>query len=157
MKREDLIEGAKLLVAPSTASTESFEKKQDTIGAELNRRMLARPDIERLIGKDNQEMMKNNTHNFLRFMTALFHRYDPAVLADTCLWAFKTYRAHGFQVSYWPANIDTLMQVMRTELPGKVYGEVFPFFNWVIVNIPAFSIITDTMPEITEPGPAHGQ
>lgn len=143
MDRESLIESAKGLKEPSKQSTEAFERKLDVIGPELNRRMLSRPDIERLIGHDNQEMMKNNTHNFLRFMTALFYGYEPVVFAETALWAFRTYRAHGFEVPYWPANLDTLVRIIKTELPETAYEELYPFFDWLIIHIPAFTTITD--------------
>jgi hypothetical protein len=143
MKKEELIRSAQLLKAPSATATKEFDKKIDAVAAELTRRMLARPDLERLIGADNQSMMENNSRNFCRFMEAIFQNYEPAVLVETALWAFRAYRAHGFQISYWPANLDTLVEILKEELKEPAYGEVYPFFDWLIVHIPAFVQISD--------------
>ena len=143
MNREELIQSTRVLRAPSTTSAKEFESKHNAVAAELNRRMLERPDLERLIGLHNESMMENNSRNFLRFMVSLFENYEPEVLVETALWAFRAYRAHGFQISYWPVNLDTLVQILKEELPGPVYEEVYPFFNWLIVHIPTFVHVSD--------------
>lgn len=145
MNEEHLIASAKRLKQPSEESTTIFYEKIDEIAEELNQVMNERPDIERLIGHDNTEMMENNSRNYLRFMGAIFHSYDPTVLVQTSLWAFRAYRSHGFFVEYWPANLDNTVVILKKKLPDSVYKEVYPFFEWLIVNIPAFVDITDKM------------
>lgn len=145
VNEEKLIISAQELKQPSEEATEIYYDKIDTIAEELNRIMLGRPDVDRLIGMNNMEMMENNSRNYLRFMGAIFHSYDPIVLVQTSLWAFRAYRAHGFYIEYWPANLDTTVQILKKELPEKAYKEIYPFFEWLIVNIPAFVIITDKM------------
>lgn len=145
MDEQKLIQSAQKLKQPSEDSTNAYYDKIDEIAEELNRIMLARPDIGRLIGKGNAEMMENNSRNYLRFMGAIFHSYDPMVLVQTSLWAFRAYRSHGFFVEYWPANLDTTVQILKKKLPEPVYIEVYPFFEWLIVNIPAFVLITEAM------------
>jgi hypothetical protein len=156
MKKDELIRSAQLLKAPLAPATQEFERKVDAVAAELTRRMLARPDLERLIGADNQSMMENNSRNFCRFMVSLFKNYEPAVFVETALWAFRAYRAHGFQISYWPANLDTLVQILKEELKEPEYGEVYPFFNWLIVHIPAFVQISDGALREGAGEPDHG-
>ncbi len=68
---------------------------------------------------------------------------------DTILWVFRTYRAHGFQVAFWPANLATLLDVLRAELPPYAFRAVAPFFDWILVNIPVFT-------ELTNPGDEGG-
>ena len=143
MNKASLISSASQLVAPDTAAIEEFSKKSDALAAELNRQMLNRPDLEKLIGQDNELMMQDNSRNFLRFMDSLFQGYQPEVFVDTVLWVFRTYRAHGFQVSYWPANLDTCVEVLRDHLSDQSYSAVYPFFNWLIVNIPIFTKLSD--------------
>ena len=145
MKEEALVLSAQKLQQPSEASTKVFYEKIDIIAEKLNHAMLSRPDIERLVGTDNINMMENNSRNYLRFMGAMFHSYDPLILVQTSLWAFRIYRSHGFFVEYWPANLDTTVEILKKELPSPVYQEIYPFFEWLIVNIPAFVAITDTM------------
>jgi hypothetical protein len=150
-----LRETAGRLVQPSAASAAEFASKQDALAAELNRRMLARPDVDRLIGAANRPMMENNSRNFVRFMTALFQGYEPAVLIETAQWVFRAYRAHGFQTSYWPANLDTAVAILREQLSAQAFAECYPFFAWLIVHIPDFVRSSD---EALAAGPAlaHG-
>jgi hypothetical protein len=88
-------------------------------------------------------MMENNGRNFMRFMSSLFHHYDPDVFVQTVYWVFRTYRQHGFHVSYWPANIDTSVEIMRQELSEPTFDAVYPFFDWLLLNIPAFTSHSD--------------
>lgn len=145
MNEENLIASAKKLKQPSEEATKIFYDNIDAIADKLNRVMLSRPDIDRLIGRGNTDMMENNSRNYLRFMGAIFHSYDPMVLVQTSVWAFHAYREHGFFVEYWPANLDSTVMILQKDLPAKVYKEIYPFFEWLIVNIPAFVAITDNM------------
>lgn len=142
---------AERLKQPSEAASLAFDSKIDTIAEELNRIMLSRPDIEKLIGTGNVEMMRNNSRNYLRFMGAVFHTPDAQVLAETALWAFRTYRSHGFQIAYWPANLDTTVQILRQELPEPMFSEIYPFFEWLILHIPALSQLSETDDTTGEP------
>ena len=153
MTREHLLASARQLRPPAAVAAAEFEGKLERMAAELNRRMLSRPDVDRLIGgADNRPMMENNSRNFLRFMNSLFRNYEPMVLVETALWVFRAYRAHGFQTSYWPANLDTAVEILKQELSAEVFGEVYPLFDWLIVHIPAFVRISD---QALKEGPGH--
>ena len=143
MNLQYLVESATQLRQPAAASADEFESLRDGLAEELNRLMAARPDLEKLIGPDNLAMMQDNSRNFCRFMGAMFHAYEPEVLVQTVLWVFRAYRAHGFATTYWPANIDTFVEILRQRLSPSVYGEVYPFFRWLLVNIPVFVRISD--------------
>ena len=143
MNRQHLLESASRLVQPDHAHAAEFVSKADRLAAELNRRMLARTDVEKLIGPGNEMMMQDNSRNFTRFMGALFNSYKPEVLVDTALWVFRAYRSHGFQTTYWPANIDTYVEILEEELSPEAFASLYPFFDWLIVNIPAFVALSD--------------
>ncbi|MCX7019991.1 MAG: hypothetical protein WCK47_14645 [bacterium] len=153
MTKDQQFASARKLQQPTAAAATAFEAGQEAMAAELNRRMLARPDLDRLIGSDNRAMMENNSRNFMRFMASLLQGYEPTVLVETALWVFRAYRSHGFHTSYWPANLDTAVQIIKEELTPDVFGEVYPFFDWLIVNIPAFVLLSD---EALEAGTSHG-
>jgi hypothetical protein len=153
MTKEELLISAGLLKQPIQEAVTEFASCQDVMAAELNQRMLRRPDLDRLIGADNRVMMENNSHNFLRFMNSLFHNYQPQVLVETVLWVFRSYRSHGFQMQYWPANLDTAVEILRAELSAQTFEMVYPFFEWLIVNIPSFVNISDA---IVLKEPSHG-
>jgi len=147
---------ADLLRQPSAGSAAEFEARQDALAAELNRCMLSRPDVDRLIGAGNRSMMENNSHNFFRFMTALFHGYESVVLIETAQWVFRAYRSHGFQTSYWPANLDTAVGILREQLSAQAFAEIYPFFAWLIVHIPDFVSSSDEA-LAAGPAPSHGE
>ena len=72
-----------------------------------------------------------------------FRGFEPAVLAETALWVFRAYRSHGFQIGYWPANLDTAVQLLREQLPAESFASVYPAFEWLIVHNPAFVELSD--------------
>jgi len=143
MTMEKLVVSAGELIPPTEEVAAEFAEKKERVAAELNRRMGERPDLERLIGADNRSMMEDNSRNFMRFMGALFVQYDAKTLAETAFWAFRTYRAHGFQVAYWPANIDTCVEIFKEELSADAFGAVYPFFEWLIIHIPDFTVLSE--------------
>jgi hypothetical protein len=157
MTKEQLLESAEKLTQPDEAAAAEFEQKQPALANALNQRMRKRPDLDRLIGDGNRAMMEDNSRNFCRFMSTLFSAYEPLVFVETVLWVFRAYRSHGFKTTYWPANIDTFVELIREELSPETFEAVYPFFDWLIVNIPVFVSITDQ--QLAEPlgeGPSHG-
>ncbi len=152
-----LVQSAKKLQQPSAAAAAEFESVRESLAEELSRQMAARPDLEKLIGPGNLPMMQDNSRNFCRFMGAMFLAYEPEVLAQTALWVFRAYRSHGFHTTYWPANLDTFVELARARLAPAAFAETYPFFQWLIVNIPTFVKISDEqLAEPLPPPPGHG-
>ncbi|MDZ7794221.1 MAG: hypothetical protein U5P10_11210 [Spirochaetia bacterium] len=148
MTREEFIQSAQTLEQPSTEASQEFEAAAEHIANELNKHMTARADLENLIGDiANKAMLEDNSRNFCRFMSANFQSYKPEVFVDTVLWVFRTYRSHGFNISFWPANVDTCVEIIREILSTDSFNEVYPFYKWIIVNIPSFTIISDSFVE----------
>jgi hypothetical protein len=88
-------------------------------------------------------MMQDNSRNFCRFMSTMFHHYEPAVLVETALWVFRAYRAHGFNTTYWPANLSTFIEIARVELSPGAWAEVYPHLHWLVVSVPVLATLTD--------------
>ena len=143
MKRDDLVASASLLAQPSAAAAAEYAAQRDALAAELNRRMIERSDLVRLIGEGNGPMMEDNHRNHARFMAAVFAHYSPEVLVDTVLWVFRAYRSHGFRLAYWPAQLDSWVELLREKLSPGAFSEIYPFYDWLIVNQPAFALLTD--------------
>ena len=76
-------------------------------------------------------------------MESLFGSYDPKIFVETVLWVFRTYRNHGFNTSYWAANLDIWVEILRSSVSEETYREVYPYYHWLIVNIPVFTMLTD--------------
>jgi hypothetical protein len=156
MDIEFLLQTAKRLQQPSAAAASEFESSRDSLAEELNILMSRRPDLERLIGPDNIEMMQDNSRNFCRFMSTMFTAFEPEVLTQTALWVFRAYRSHGFKTTYWAANLDTFVQIARDQITPDNFKEIYPFFQWLIVNIPVFvQISNDQMADPISPAPDH--
>jgi hypothetical protein len=79
----------------------------------------------------------------LRFMDRMFHACEPEVLVQTALWVFRADRAHGLQTSYWPANLDTFVEIVRVRMSATAFVQLYPFLHWLIVNIPSFVQLSD--------------
>ena len=156
MNLQYLMQTAKQLQQPTSRAAIEFQTSADGLAEELNRRMLARADLERLIGPENRPMMQDNSRNFCRFMGTMFLAYDSEVLAQTALWVFRAYRSHGFKTTYWPANLDTFVEIVRERLAPSTFEELYPFFQWLIVNIPTFVKISDEqLADPIPPEPNH--
>ncbi|WP_045218175.1 hypothetical protein [Desulfonatronum thioautotrophicum] len=143
MTRQELIERAGRITAPSPETAREFEAAAPALAAELNRIMAARPDLTALIGPDNTAMMEDNHRNHARFMTSLLWLYDPQILVDTVLWVFQAYRAHGFRLTYWPAQLDIWMQLLEERLSQKAYAEISPIYLFMIIHQPAFANLSE--------------
>lgn len=154
MSREELIESAQRLVAPSPAATAEYGRESENLAQEMNRVMGKRPDVEYMTG-GNIAMMQDNHRNHARFMTSNFLVYNPTVLVDTVLWVFRAYRSHGFQLTYWPAQLDTWVEILKRKLSSEAFREIYPFYNWMIINQPAFAALTDVVTSNGKAVPKH--
>lgn len=85
MNHDYLLRTARQLRQPDLAAAAEFDADRDSLAEELNRRMLARPDLGRLIGADNSAMMQDNSRNLCRFLGSRSHDFEPDVLVQTVL------------------------------------------------------------------------
>lgn len=143
--KSSLLQSAKTLSPPSGEVTSVFVAKSEGFAAKGNSLISARPDIDKLIGTNNLQMACDNNRNFARFMISMFEQYQPEVLVETVLWVFRAYRSHGFQTTYWAANINIWVEMLREELDTDAFAAIYPFYNWLIVNIPVFTSLTDDL------------
>lgn len=137
------METALHLVPPPVSALQEFSKMRDQLSAKGNRIMAQRPDLEKLVGHGNRQMAEDNNRNFARFMESLFTDFSPEVLVETVLWVFRAYRSHGFRTTYWAANLNIWVDMLRQDLSQESFEAVYPFYNWLIVNIPIFVRLTD--------------
>lgn len=107
-----------------------------------------------MVGADNIQMAHDNNRNFARFMESLFREYDPNVFVETVLWVFRAYRSHGFQTTYWAANLNIWVDMISNELSKESHDDLYPFYHWIIVNIPVFVKLTEDDTEPFDPAAA---
>lgn len=141
--KDKLLKTAQKLTPPQTQYLQEFSNKCDMIAEKGSIQLAGRKDLDKLIGENNFSMAEDNNRNFARFMDALFTEYSPEVFVDTVLWVFRAYRSHGFQTTYWAANLNIWVDILKEELSKKAFEQIYPFYNWLIINIPTFTNLTD--------------
>ena len=152
-----LLTSASELIQPSKKAAINFELNREKLVSECNQIFLNRSDIDRLVGSNNSEMAKDNNTNFARFMSSIFVDYQPEVFIETVLWVFRAYQAHGFKSTYWPANINIWITQLDKELDNSFFDQIYPFYSWLIVNIPIFVKLTEqsNQTDLNESVPGH--
>lgn len=143
MTKAQLIESAQSLIQPSPEASSEFSLKSELLATALNERFKKRKDLNQMIGEGNLDMMMDNHRNHIRFISSIFANYQPEVLVETVLWVFRAYRSHGFKLTYWPAQLDSWVEIFRNELSEQTFNEVYPFYNWMIINNPLFAALSD--------------
>ena len=141
--RKQLLETARILIQPQETVMQEFSRKRDELAAMGNQILADRSDLEKLVGEGNRQMAEDNNRNFARFMESMFSDYNAEVLVDTVLWVFRAYRSHGFQTTYWAANLNVWVDMLKQELSTEAFDALYPYYNWLIVNIPVFVKLTD--------------
>ncbi|WP_273266591.1 hypothetical protein [Flexistipes sinusarabici] len=141
--KQQLLNSAKKLQQPSESAATEFSHKREQLAVKGSQLLSERNDMEKLVGKGNKQMSEDNNKNFARFMESMFSGYDPNVLVETVLWVFRAYRSHGFQTTYWAANLNIWIEMLKNEMSEETFNELYPFYNWLVVNIPVFVKLTD--------------
>jgi len=143
MDKNYLLETAMQLKQVSVKTAEEYYKNAEKLIADMNILMGERPDIESLVGANNINMMKDNHANHVRFIASILKNYNHDVLVDTVLWVFRAYRSHGFTTNYWAAQLNTWISVIKEILTPESFVEVYPYYEWMQVNIPLFVKLSD--------------
>lgn len=143
MNKAELIVTAEAIPVPAAEVAAEYAAKREALVARINAIMLARSDLDSLVGPDNHAMMTDNHANHARFVAAILARMDSVQLVDTVLWVFGAYRAHGFKNTYWSAQLNTWVQVLREDLSPETFAGVYPLYDWFIVNQPSFFALTE--------------
>jgi len=138
MDKNFLLESAKQLKKVNNKTASAYEQKAEQLISKMNKLMLERQDIEKLVGENNINMMKDNHANHVRFISSMLKHHNPEVLLETVLWVFRAYRSHGFTTNYWAAQLNTWLQLFKAELTPKCYEEIYPLYEWMQINIPLF-------------------
>jgi hypothetical protein len=153
MDKALLLQTAGQLTQVQEKTASEYSRKMDQLVAQMNAKILVRKDIKELVGENNLDMMKDNHANHARFMNSMFMHYNPEVIVETVLWVFRAYRSHGFTTNYWAAQLNIWIELMKNELSKEAYAEIFPYYQWMQINIPLFVKLSDD--KLTAPNSLH--
>lgn len=143
MNKEQLLTSAQDLLNVSQQTVEEYSSKKESLTAALDMKLEARDDLDALVGVGNESMMKDNHSNHSRFVEAMLNEYNPEVLVDTVLWVFRAYRSHGFKLTYWSAQLNGWMTLLKEQMSEQSYLEIEPLYRWFIVNQSSFVELSD--------------
>lgn len=143
MNKDDLLKTASGLKQVDKAIAGEYALKAEIIVSQMNLLMMQRCDIKELVGEQNLDMMKDNHANHARFVSSILLNFNAEILVETVLWVFRAYRYRGFSTTYWAALLNTWVEVMKKELTTETFRQVYPYYDWMLVNIPIFVKLTD--------------
>jgi hypothetical protein len=143
MDKNYLLETASNIQVVGSKSVDEYIQKSDYLIAQMNLLMVSKPDIDKLVGQNNIEMMKDNHANHVRFMASIFKNFNPEVFVETVLWVFRAYRSHGFTTLYWACQMNTWIQLLKETLTKESFDDIFPYYEWIQKNIPILVKISD--------------
>jgi len=143
MTKSDLLKSAREINQVSKELADEFSTKRDLLVELMNKKMLERGDVVVMVGENNVAMMKDNHANHARFLESMFYSYSPEVLVDTVLWVFRAYRSRNFSSTYWAAQLNTWLEIYKENLSENCYKAVYPYYNWMQINIPAFNSMAE--------------
>lgn len=143
MNKDQLLATAGKIGQVSESTYQEYFQKGDLLTGKMNVLMLERSDLVHLIGENNVDMMKDNHANHVRFIASILRNYNAEVLTDTVLWVFRAYRSHGFSTSYWAAQLNAWIIIMKETLSTEAFREVYPIYEWMQIHIPAFVKLSD--------------
>jgi len=109
--------------------------------------MESRADLLEMVGDGNVNMMKDNHANHARFMESIFVQHSSEILVDTVLWVFRAYRSRNFSSTYWAAQLNAWIELYKKELSAECYQEIYPYYNWMQINIPTFNNLAEETPD----------
>ncbi len=155
MNQQQLFDAAEKLVPVSAETARNYADHQYSLAAAVSRLLIERQDIERLIGTGNQAMMEDNHRNHARFIASLLESFDARVLVESILWVFRAYRNHGFQLTYWPAQLDAWLRVLQQQLTPAAYTEIEHLYRFMLFYQPAFAALSDSAVLSPSKEPCH--
>jgi len=135
---DDLLREASSLSPLPSPLLEEFAQKREPLVASLNKTMLQHPDLLRLIGPHNQELMQNNHTNHALFVESILTHFNAKVLVETVLWVFRTYRVRGFHPDYWTVQLHAWLDLLHDTLSRECFDAVSPLYRWLIQYTPSF-------------------
>jgi len=144
MKYKYLIQSAQNIPISNKKAVKEYNDRKDILIAEINKSMESRSDLKLLVGENNIEMMKDNHANHVRFIHSILNNPNAEVLTDTVLWVFRAYRSHGFSSNYWAAQLNAWIEILKNELSEQSFKQIYPLYEWMQVNIPAFEKLSDS-------------
>ncbi|PWD98614.1 hypothetical protein [Marinilabilia rubra] len=143
MTKDVLTESANHLSQACCETIEEYKNKSSLLVSKMNASMLKKSNLINIVGSDNIEMMKDNHANHVQFISSILKYKNTAVLIETIIWVFRTYRSHGFSIEYWSVQLNEWINILKEELSQNIFDEIIPYYKWMLLNIPSFVLLSE--------------
>ena len=117
-------------VSPVAAA--AYEAARETMLPLVDRRLIEREDLQRLIGSNPIALMRLNHRNHAVFMTNVFHYSCYGLFAQVLVWVYRAYRHHGFAGEYFPVELAAWRAAVSECLAPPVAAEIDAVYAWMV-------------------------
>lgn len=118
----------------SKVATAAYRDHADALARRVDANLLARDDLDRLIGANPLQVMRDNHDNHVRFITNVLALSSYQLLEQTLPWIYRTYRHHGFSYAYFPAELRAFCDAVRDELSAEHAAEIIAVYEWMLAR-----------------------
>ncbi|MEA3641317.1 MAG: PAS domain S-box protein [Lamprobacter sp.] len=138
MTKHDLAALLASITPPDAAAAHQFAERCERIVQQVDELMLARADLDALIGVSNHAQMHRNHRHHGAFMASLFADYDASRLLETVLWVLPAYQVQGFKLGYWDAQLAAWQRALADLLDADVWQQIAPLYAWMRAHLDTF-------------------
>lgn len=144
---DDLIAEAKAVFAVTLRDGHAYESALPPMKKSVNDAMESRDDLAALIGIQGDALMRGNHENHGRFMATVFQLGLWDLMVRTVLWAYATYKEHGFSYDYFPIELQAWIDAINVYVDRESAGNITAVYRWLISRHTDFiAIIASAIP-----------
>ena len=114
-KLHSMMEASLPLFDYDEGASQAYEEYAVDIIEEVNEALENRPDLQDLIGNNPVDVVENNTHNHMEFMSSVLKYKQNDLLVKTLPWVYKTYMAKGFKEDFFKIELENWIQALASK------------------------------------------
>lgn len=119
-KLHSMVEASLPLFQYNEAASQAYEEYALEMIEEVNEALESRSDLYDLIGDNPVDVVENNTHNHVEFMTSVFKYKQNDLLVKTLPWVYKTYMAKGFKEDFFKIELENWMEALSAKKDDRL-------------------------------------
>ncbi len=116
----------------SAAAAVAYEAASEGMLRSVDRKLIEREDLNRLIGSNPIAFMRANHRNHSVFMANVFRYSCYGLFAQVLVWVYRAYRYHGFAGEYFPIELAAWREAVTECLPPPLAAEIDAVYAWMM-------------------------
>ena len=141
---EQVFENALQVKPVSERPAIEFRNNQPTLCQLVDQNLIAHPSLTELIGIGAVGIMKKNHQYHARFMSNVFQTNNFPLLARIAVWAYRSYKSHGFSYDYFPVELRAWQEAVSKLLPASEALEIIEVYEWMLTHHNAFIQVAES-------------